>query len=237
MSTGSRVSFVVPTHNEERYLPETLEHIHQAARSCGVDYELIVVDDDSSDNTAVTAVQAGATVIRVQLRKISAVRNAGAREANGDVFFFVDADTLISEELLRDSIKAIEMGAIGGGATPVFEKRPPIFFHLSLRLIGYSFRLLRWAAGCFVFAAREPFEAIGGFDENLYASEEVTFSRAMKRRGNFVIVSTPVITSGRKAEAYSQREMFLLAMKLLLKGPRALRRRDGLELWYDRRNR
>jgi hypothetical protein len=42
-----------------------------------------------------------------------------------------------------------------------------------------------------------------------------------------------VITSGRKARLYGGRDLFALALRLLIWGPRAWRRREGLELWYD----
>ncbi len=74
------ISFVVPAFNEERLLPATLEAIHVAGQATGTDYEVIVVDDESSDGTADLAAAAGARVVHVRHRQIAATRNAGARE-------------------------------------------------------------------------------------------------------------------------------------------------------------
>ena len=87
------LSFVIPAHDEPPRLPSTLQALHEAARACGVDYEIVVVDDASSDGTADVAVAQGARVVRVEHRHIAATRNAGARAAVGDVLVFVDADT------------------------------------------------------------------------------------------------------------------------------------------------
>jgi hypothetical protein len=58
-----------------------------------------------------------------------------------------------------------------------------------------------------------------------------------RRRGRFVVLRESVITSGRKLRAYSAREILVLLARLAFTGPRALRRREGLDVWYgERRN-
>ena len=70
------LSFIIPAHNEERFLAATLASIRAAAASAGEPFELIVVDDESTDQTASVARSQGATVVPVSLRHIAAVRNA-----------------------------------------------------------------------------------------------------------------------------------------------------------------
>ena len=89
------ISFIIPAHNEERWIGKCLQCIHTSLRKLGEPYEAIVVDDASTDATVRIAEEMEARVLRVQHRKISAVRNAGARVACGEIFFFVDADTQI----------------------------------------------------------------------------------------------------------------------------------------------
>src|SRR5690242_19303922 len=98
------LSFIVPAHNESLEIGPTLRAIRQAASALDRPYEIIVVNDASTDDTAAQAKECGARVIEVQLRKISAVRNAGAQAAKGSIFFFVDADTRISAEALKAAI-------------------------------------------------------------------------------------------------------------------------------------
>ena len=67
----------------------------------------------------------------------------------------------------------------------------------------WLFRRLRFTGGCFLFSTRAAFEAVGGFDETLYASEELTLCRALQKQGEFVILRESVLTSGRKVRTYS----------------------------------
>ena len=94
-------------------------------------------------------------------------------------------------------------------------------------------KMLGWAAGCFVFARRAAFEAVGGFDESLYATEEIVLSRALKRQGRFRVLREPVITSGRKMRMYSSWKMVPMTLRLLRYGPTIFRDPRGLEWWYE----
>src|ERR1700740_1430848 len=90
------ISFIIPAHNEEFELSSTLAAIHAASSNTGQPYEIVVVDDASTDATPEIAAQAGAEVVRIKRRQIAAARNAGGRAALGEYLFFVDADTRIS---------------------------------------------------------------------------------------------------------------------------------------------
>src|SRR3712207_6473552 len=109
------VSFIVPAHNEERLLGPTLEAIQSAAAQLRIRHELIVVDDASTDRTAEIARGHGARVVAVDVRQIARVRNAGARACSGSILIFVDADTVISGDVVKASLSALERGAVGGG--------------------------------------------------------------------------------------------------------------------------
>jgi glycosyltransferase involved in cell wall biosynthesis len=228
------ISIIVPAYNEAHELPGALASIFQAARAAGRPFEVIVVNDASTDHTRDLALKAGARVIDVQLRKISAVRNAGAKQAAGDRFFFVDADTRISETLLRAALTALDEGAVGGGAWVGFESSINFFVDTGIHIFNFFYLgLMGWAAGCFIFARRDAFEAVGGFDERLYATEEITLSRALKRQGRFVVLREAVITSSRKLRMYSAWEMVPLTFRLLRHGPGIFRQPKGLEWWYE----
>jgi glycosyltransferase involved in cell wall biosynthesis len=195
---------------------------------------VIVVNDASTDRTPEIARDLGARVVDVALRQISAVRNAGARAAKGDVLFFVDADTQVPEATLRAALVALSRGAVGGGAWVTFAE--PVDFGVRLAINLFSFvymRLLRWAAGCFLYARREAFWAAGGFDETLFATEEIALSRALKRRGPFVVLREHVVTSGRKIRMYSPFLIIPLTFRFLIHGSSIFKKRAGLDWWYE----
>ena len=228
-----RLSIIIPAHNEERLLGATVDALHAAARSVGEEYEIVVVDDSSTDATADVARAHAARVVGTDVHQIAGARNAGARASQGDMLVFVDADTIVQPEVLDEAVAALRAGAVGGGAGAVFERGAPRWAHVAMAFATWILRTAGWAAGCFFFARREPFERVGGFDERYFASEEIHLSRALKRLGRFMILPHAVLTSARKAEVYTMRHSLWLMMRMLWPG--SLKRREGLDFWYTRR--
>jgi glycosyltransferase involved in cell wall biosynthesis len=231
------ISFIVPAYNEEQLLGGTLDAIHAVARQVAHAYEIVVANDASTDTTASIARSHGARVVDCEHRQIARVRNTGARASTGDILIFVDADTIISTAVVRASLSAIDAGAVGGGATVHIEGRQPWWGPAVLFAVVESMRLMRWAAGCYVFCTRAAFEAAGGFDERLFVAEEIALSRALQRVGRVVILREHVVTSGRKMRTHSAWDMVRVLAALLRRGPAVLRSREQLALWYgDRRH-
>jgi glycosyltransferase involved in cell wall biosynthesis len=88
------IGFIIPVHNEELLIGRTLNALGNAALAVGQPFEVVVVDDASSDRTAAIAYEHGARVVSVFHRQIAATRNAGSRQARGELFVFVDADRI-----------------------------------------------------------------------------------------------------------------------------------------------
>lgn len=234
-SMTAALSFILPAHNEARLLASTLDAIHAAAGELQSDYQIIVVDDASTDGTARIAADGGAEVLRVEHRHIAAARNAGAREASGALLLFIDADTLIDAAVLRAAVQAVAAGAVGGGAAVRLQGRAAFSVRLVESFLVWAFRVVGIAPGCFIFCTRAAFETAGGFDQSYYAGEDVAISRALARQGRFVILREAVRTSARKLRTFSGWEHLRLALLFALRGRRMLRSRDELGLWYGKR--
>jgi glycosyltransferase involved in cell wall biosynthesis len=228
-----QLSFVVPAHDEAQVIGATLSALHAAAREVGRPYEVVVVDDASTDGTGAIARASGAEVVTVSVRQIAAVRNAGAKAAAGTYLFFVDADTSFTAETLRAAVAAMEGGAAGGGARVVFDGPVPGYAKFGAAAVLRGFRLMNWTVGCFMFCTRAAFDAMGGFDERLFAAEEVAFSRGVKRTGRLALVEPAVVTSARKFRTHSRGELLRMVASTLV-GPALLSRRR-LKLWYGSR--
>ncbi len=227
------ISFVVPAYNEELELPSTIAAIGQAAaEGAGQPFEIIVVDDGSTDTTANVAAQAGARVVSINRRQIAAARNAGARTAQGDILFFVDADTRINRGHVADAIAALESNCAGGSARVLPDGFIPLWGRIFVSAFCRVYFGLNLGAGAFLFTTRRNFDAIGGFDEQYFIGEEVYFSLALRKLGRFKILPQPVLTSGRKLRMYSAREVFARSLSIVIRGPRGARSRDRLDLWY-----
>jgi glycosyltransferase involved in cell wall biosynthesis len=229
------VSFVIPCWNEEALLGRTLDRLFAAARLLDVPFEVIVADDASSDRTAEIARGRGAVVISTERRQIAGTRNAGARAARGDLLVFVDADTLVTPGVLRAAVQAARGGAVGGGCAVRFDKPVPLYARVLMPIFNRLYRMAGLAAGCFLFCTRAAFEAAGGFDEGLYASEECSLSWALQRQGQFVLLRETVLTSSRKLRTYSGWEILGMLMRLGLRGRHSVRDRQDKEIWYGPR--
>ncbi len=227
------ISFIVPAHNEELELPATLAAIHAAVMDVAQPYQIIVVDDASTDATSEIAMRAGAKVVRIERRQIAAARNAGGQAAQGEYLFFVDADTRIKQTHITEAIAALNAGYVGGSARVAMDGFVPMWGRMLLRGFSSVYFGLNLGAGAFLFTTRRNFDAVGGFDEQYFAGEEVYFSLALKKLGGFKVLREPIVTSGRKLRMYPAKQFLGNFFGVIIGGPRAVRSRAKLRLWYD----
>ena len=239
-----RISIVVPAFNEEKLLAQSLGAIRAAAEAFarrGWEVELIVCDNNSTDRTAAIAREAGASVVFEPLNQISRARNAGAAQARGDWIVFVDADSWPTRELFDDAAQAIASGdCLAGGATLRYDTTQ-LDVRIPLAMWNAVSRLMKWAAGSFMFCEAGTFREVGGFSQALYAAEEVELFRRLKklarakRRRIVVLHRHPLQTSARKATLYTWRELGRFVLRMAASRGRSLRSRDECQPWYDGR--
>jgi glycosyltransferase involved in cell wall biosynthesis len=237
-----QLSIVVPAYNEEKLLGGSLASIKAAAGAFDLlGWELIVCDNNSTDRTAEIARAAGARVVFEPHNQISRARNRGAAAASGEWLLFVDADSTPSRELFADLREAIASGkALGGGCT-VASDHDGLSVRAVLALWNAISRSLHWAAGAFFFCRRDAFAAVGGFSEELYASEELELSGRLKREARSrglefrILHRHPLRTSARKVHLYGWLELTKVFSRFLLHPRRMLRSASGCSPWYDGR--
>ena len=233
-------SIVVPAFNEERYLPQTLDKLRSAMATVAMAGEIIVVDNNSTDRTNEVARHWDATVAFEAINQISRARNTGARCARGRYLIFVDADTRVSPELLQLALDRLEGKDCAGGGAAVAPDRPlkPLY-RLAINVWNRFSIRFKIAAGCFIFCLREGFEAVGGFSQKVYVSEEVWFSRdigrwARSRNLSFSIIDqVPAVTSMRKLSWFSSYHTLALLVSMIF-FPLIVRHRSLCRFWYRR---
>jgi glycosyltransferase involved in cell wall biosynthesis len=173
--SSPRLSVIVCAYNEER-------HIGQLIRSLRVQslpaYELIVVDDGSSDETAARSAREGALVLKVEHAGPAAGRNAGAKVATGEILVFVDGDMACAPGFLAAlSAPIARAEAVGTFSKEIYVGEPANSWsraYCYIRRIGYP-RLLgtdfpnRWSN--FRAVDREAFVSVGGYDEVGYGED------------------------------------------------------------------
>jgi glycosyltransferase involved in cell wall biosynthesis len=179
------ISLVIPCYNEAALLPRLLASVDVARRafSGGLQaVEVIVADNASSDGTTSIAAAHGCRVASTAIRRIGAVRNAGAAIARGTVVAFIDADSSIHPDTFNVIGALLSRPDIVGGATGVTMERWSPGIALSWAMMVP----IVWATGMdtgVVFCRRADFEAVGGYDETMRFAEDVKFLVALRRLG------------------------------------------------------
>jgi len=207
------VSVIVPAYNEEKYLGETLKSIQRAGeflnKKLSVSTEVIVVDNASTDSTPAIALSFGASLVLETKHNVAAVKNVGARSAKGNVLVFVDADTIVPEELLWRINECLVSPTCFGGAVDTDYRPAKTSVRIYLQVWRILGKLAGMAQGATQFCRREVYASMDGYDESLYMGEDVDFFWRMKqfaRRGNghvCFIEDIQVVPSTRRFDQWS----------------------------------
>jgi glycosyltransferase involved in cell wall biosynthesis len=239
-----KISVIVPAFNEEKLIAHSLRSMNAALRAVAGrnwDTELVVCDNNSTDRTAALARAQGAKVVFEPVNQIGRARNAGANAASGDWFVFVDADSQPSPALFADVADVIASGrCLAGGSTVRLDGD---YFWGTLIIGAWNIlsRVQKWAPGSFLFCEAAAFRQIGGFNQELYASEELELFQRLKRladqRGRDIVIlhRHPLVTSARKLHLYTAREHLRFLGKTVLARGGTLKDPKQCYTWYDGR--
>lgn len=189
------ISIIVPVHNSPQHLRECLSALRAA--SCP-DSEIIVVDDASTDDTPAVAARMGARVLRLAKNSgHAAARNYGARHAQGDILFFVDADVVIAPGAVRRVVGLFEehpdLAAVFGS----YDDRPRAnnlisqyrnLLHHFVHQNGHPEASTFWN-GCGA-VRRSLLEEMGGFEEERFGRSipDVEFGYRLRRAGRRILL-------------------------------------------------
>ncbi len=197
------VSVVIPTYNEEKALPETLQVL---LRQAG-DYEVIIVDGSSTDRTTEIVREFSLsfqpstlnTVRFLSSPKGRAIQmNAGAQVANGEWLLFLHADTLLPAGAIhRLNMMEADHRIQAGGFMHQFSGND-----WRLKLISFldNFRCARSRiiyGDQALFVRRSLFEELGGLPDQPILEDVIFCERLIKKTSTFIL-SPPVVTDARK---------------------------------------
>jgi rSAM/selenodomain-associated transferase 2 len=206
-----RLSVVVPVLNEEKILRAFLHHLREFAEHC----EIVVVDGGSADASYEIACEMADCVMQSS-RGRAAQMNAGAKVANGEVFWFVHADSLIKPSSAPAILAALEDSKVVGGCFRlrvesrrwVYRARDAIG-NLLVDLTGIALGDRGF------FCRRDTLFRIGGYPE-IWILEDAEFYRALKRHGRVVQLREVIRTSPRRYEALGPTTTMLFYALIML---------------------
>lgn len=194
MNENTFVSIVVPALNEEKCIGKCLDAL-TSINFPRNSYEIILVDNGSTDNTVSIAKKFGIKVLQRPGVTISALRNIGAREAKGNVLAFVDADCIVSRDWMKNALpyfKDEKIGVIGS-----FYQHPdqPHWiektWYSQLRGLNHK-GPVSWLAGGNIITTRKCFESVNGFNEEMRTTEDVDLCNRITQKG-YTIFSDPMV--------------------------------------------
>jgi len=205
MKEHPKISVVIPAYNEEKYISESLESLQNQTIPQEF-FEVIVVDNNSTDKTAQIAESSGARLVGCQTQGVSAARATGSRAANGDIIAGTDADTVVAADWLEKILDHFneDDGLVGltgptyfHNANPLLSKAAYISFDIFQR---FNFLIKRPSFSGFNFAVRrEAYNSVGGFNPELPSAEDIDLSLKLTKIGKVGYFSDVLVyTSARR---------------------------------------
>ncbi len=207
-----RLTVIIPTYNRSALLGRALRLLLDEQTAAPSDYELVVVDDGSTDGTpevvkAVGAPESRLRYFRQENQGPAAARNLGVREAKGKIVLFTGDDCLPDRRLIEEHLRAHDrsgdVGVVGHVAWhPDLELTPLMLFLDQGAQFGFGYindpdHVSAWSfytANCSV--QRHWIEEVGGFDEDFEnaAYEDIELAYRMQQRGLRIIYHRPALT-------------------------------------------
>ena len=183
-----KISIIIPTYNEEEYLPKLLESIKAQDFT---DYEIIVADAQSNDNTRKIAEDYGCVVVDGGLPGIG--RNRGAAVAQGEILLFLDSDLELTENYLSNVIKEFEgenLGIAITQMTPLSKKARDKYLHELANWFMIAVENIKpHGAGCYgIISRKELHDECNGFDENLTFGEDTDYIERLAEISEFKVL-------------------------------------------------
>lgn len=185
------LSVIVPTLNEGKYLKSTLESLSSQTHQ---DFELIVKDGLSTDNTVAIAREYADLVISEKDISIGDARNQGVEHAKGDILVFLDADTTLDKyalEIIAEDFNLYNIVLLLPKYGPRKERASAISRtqeDVARFLIGFENFWRKYVdgfcGGMLMPVDASTFRKVGGFDRRLACCEDIELSYRLRKVGN-----------------------------------------------------
>ncbi len=197
------ISIIIPAHNEEKYLPKALDCIKKQIYR---DYEVIVADADSDDNTKKIAEKYGCKVVKGGLPAVG--RNNGAKIAKGDLLLFMDSDIIIKDDFLKNSVMQIKNDNLDVAGCYVMPLSDKVVDKLYFMTYNIWVLLMQYfsphASGGATFCKKWLHRKINGYDETIKFAEDMDYAKRAGKIGKFRNLNQTVYVSMRRFDSHGR---------------------------------
>lgn len=196
-----KVSIIIPTYNEEEFLPDLLTSIQ---RQYFDDLEVIIADANSADKTREIAESFGCKIVPGGLPSVG--RNNGAKEAKGELLLFLDADSVLSNNYISSAIEEFELHNLGIAITQIVPLEKGFINQMTHEFANYMTKQISHikphGAGCYgILTYKSLHEKVNGFDENLDFGEDTDYIERVAKVSRFKVLENPrLLISTRRLE-------------------------------------
>lgn len=197
-----KITIVIPTYNEEKELPFLLESIKK--NNTQKDYEIIIADAHSQDNTRKIAKKYDCKIVDGGLPAKG--RNQGAQYATGDLIYFIDADSILPQDYLENTSEEFLSKNLSIAITRMQANSDKntykILHNISNILTELISKFKAHGAGCYgIITTPSIHHKLEGFNQDLDFGEDTDYIERAAKLGRFgVLKSSKIIVSVRRLE-------------------------------------
>lgn len=225
------MSFVIPVRNDAQRLQRCLASIFANGYQRSL-FEVTVVDNGSTDDTAAVAASCGATVTRCPSGSVASLRNHGAARSRGTILAFVDSDHAIDGNWIATAVEVLALPGVAATGAPCLPDPGANWVqhqYDAFRVRSEQRAEVDWLGSGNLAVTRAAFERIGGFDAALTACEDVDLCNRLRQAG-YRIVADPSLRNVHYGDPKTLKALFFGELwrgrdniKVTFRGPKTFR--------------
>ena len=198
------LSIIIPTYNEENYLPKLLKSIKKQNIK---NYEIIVADNNSEDKTKKIAKKFNCRIVKGGKRPAIG-RNNGAKAAKGSLLLFLDADCYLEKDFINSLLKEFKKKNLAIATCflkPISQKLiDNLYFKIFNTSLKITEKISPAIGGCCILVKKDIHKKIKGFDEEIRILEEHDYVKKCLKCGKFRVINKTINTSVRRFDLFGR---------------------------------